>query len=728
MTTPKRVSRLRRLRQGASAAGLAVVCALLWALTPTASAQLGREPVALDADDIGGVVAGPNGAEAGVWVIAETTDLPTKFARIVVTDDAGRYLLPDMPPAAYNVWVRGYGLVDSAKVLARPGEPLDLNATPAPTPQAAAQYYPPNYWLSIMELPEGPDREAGARAGRCGLACHQMGGKATREISPETTAVLGPFESTAHAWQERVKGGPTGAFMSRFYERSGASVYPAWTDKILAGAVPPRPLRPRGVERNLVVTLWDWGAVNGFVHDQAPADRRNPVVPPGTLIYGPSQSHDMLVWLDPLTHDVGEIKVATRDTDLRVVPRDGLGGPFPQDPSGEIRRPSPYWPNEEIWNVASEPRSGQMDHKGRIWAGFRIRRDEKQPAFCRSESTNAFARYYPLDPRPNSNIGGKQTGFYDPETEAWTLIDVCWWFDHSYFASDADHTLYSGMNNVVGWLNTRLYDETGNEQASQGWCPAVLDTNGDGTITEWTEPDDPFDPTKDMRIDFTCYSVASSPIDHAAWCNGAGPQIVRIERGSDPPATCKAERYEVPLDHPATGARGLEVDSHGIVWVNFTNAEYMGSFDRSKCAVLNGPTATGQHCPEGWTFYRHPTDAVPNYEGTTIGTDRTYLINVDQFDTLGLGPDVPITYPENADALIAWLGEEETWVTLRVPYPMGAMFTKKLIGRIDDPLGGWKGRGMWSSTAHYAPWHIEGGKGTRGKLIKYQVRPDPLAK
>ena len=224
MTTPKRVSRLRRLRQGASAAGLAVVCALPLALTPTVSAQLGREPVALDADDIGGVVAGPDGAEAGVWVIAETTDLPTKFARIVVTDDDGRYLLPDMPPAAYNVWVRGYGLVDSAKVLARPGQPLDLNATPAPTPQAAAQYYPPNYWLSIMELPEGPDREAGARAGRCGLACHQMGGKATREISPETTAVLGPFESTAHAWQERVKGGPTGAFMSRFYERSGASV------------------------------------------------------------------------------------------------------------------------------------------------------------------------------------------------------------------------------------------------------------------------------------------------------------------------------------------------------------------------------------------------------------------------------------------------------------------------------------------------------------------------
>ena len=701
-----------------------IVCCLPW----IATTQDTQETVVIDTDDIGGIVTSTHGPEAGVWVVAETTDLPTKFARIVVTDDQGHYLLPDMPKANYNVWVRGYGLVDSVHVQGQPGMSLDLTAVIAPTPQAAAQYYPPNYWLSLVQLPEGPNRSRAAGAARCGLACHQMGGKATREISSETVAALGPFESTAHAWLQRVRSGPSGAFMSRFYGSMGPTLYPAWTDAILAGAIPAQPPRPLGVERNLVVSLWDWGAVNGFVHDQAPADRRNPVVKPGTLIYGPSQSHDMLVWFDPLNNREGAIKVPTRDTDVRVLPRDGLGGPFPQDPRGEIRLDSPYWPDEELWNVASEPRSGQMDHKGRIWSGFRIRRDEKQPAFCRSGATNKFARYFPLDPRPGSNIGGKQTGFYDPEMNEWTLIDVCWWFDHSDFATDADNTLFSGMNNVVGWINTRMFDETGDEQASQGWCPAVLDTNGDGVITEWTEPDEASDPTKDRRITFTCYSVGSSPIDHAAWCNGTGAQIVRIERGPNPPETCRAELYEVPEGHPATGARGIEVDSQGLVWVNFTNAEFMGSFDRSKCSVLTGPTATGQHCPEGWKFYRHDTAAVPNFEGTTIGTDRTYLINVDQFDTLGLGRNVPITYPENADALIAWLRDEESWVTLRVPYPMGAMFTKKVIGRIDDPEGGWKGRGLWSTTAHYAPWHIEGGKGTRGKLIKYQVRPDPLAR
>src|SRR5258705_5290798 len=65
--------------------------------------------------DIGGTVSGSKGPEAGVWVIAETTDLPTKFAKVVVTDDNGRFLIPQLPKANYQAWVRGYGLVDSAQ-------------------------------------------------------------------------------------------------------------------------------------------------------------------------------------------------------------------------------------------------------------------------------------------------------------------------------------------------------------------------------------------------------------------------------------------------------------------------------------------------------------------------------------------------------------------------------------------------------------------------------------
>src|SRR5688500_3750372 len=87
--------------------------ALLWTVgTRGAQAAAGA---AINSGHITGVVTGARGPEAGVWVIAETSDLPTKFAKIVVTDGQGRYLLPDLPSANYDVWVRGYGLVDSPK-------------------------------------------------------------------------------------------------------------------------------------------------------------------------------------------------------------------------------------------------------------------------------------------------------------------------------------------------------------------------------------------------------------------------------------------------------------------------------------------------------------------------------------------------------------------------------------------------------------------------------------
>src|SRR5438876_1600833 len=127
--------------------GLAI--AAVWAASAVElnAQQPASGPVAIDGDDIGGVVTGPSGPEAGVWVIAETTDLPTRFARIVVTDDQGRYVIPDLPRASYQVFVRGYGLVDSAKVSARPGQQINLTAEIAPNARAAAQVYPAAWWL-----------------------------------------------------------------------------------------------------------------------------------------------------------------------------------------------------------------------------------------------------------------------------------------------------------------------------------------------------------------------------------------------------------------------------------------------------------------------------------------------------------------------------------------------------------------------------------------------------
>src|SRR5690349_15366791 len=138
-------------RRVLSAAPVAALMAASLVVSMSAR-QAPTDAVAVDADDIGGVVTGAKGPEAGVWVVAETTELPTRFVRIVVTDDRGRYLLPDLPKANYGVWVRGYGLVDSAKVQTAPGKTLNLNAVVAPSPAAAAEYYPAIYWYSMLKV------------------------------------------------------------------------------------------------------------------------------------------------------------------------------------------------------------------------------------------------------------------------------------------------------------------------------------------------------------------------------------------------------------------------------------------------------------------------------------------------------------------------------------------------------------------------------------------------
>ena len=161
--------------------------------------------VAIDDDDIGGLVSGPGGPEAGVWVIAETRELPTRYAKIVVTDDQGRYVVPDLPKAKYRVWVRGYGLIDSAKIDAAPGQYVDLTAVLAPNDAAAAQYYPAIYWYSMLKIP--PVDQFGGKSdipknltqvdwlttikNQSCVGCHQLGQLATRTIP----AALGHFDN-----------------------------------------------------------------------------------------------------------------------------------------------------------------------------------------------------------------------------------------------------------------------------------------------------------------------------------------------------------------------------------------------------------------------------------------------------------------------------------------------------------------------------------------------------
>jgi hypothetical protein len=134
-------------------------------------------PFVVHAQEIRGVVSSPNGPEAGVWVIAETTDLPTKYAKVVVTDDKGRYLIPQLPKANYQVWVRGNGLVDSPKVSATPGKTVNLKARAAPSEKEAAQYYPGMYWYTMLNVPAKDQYRSRAASARL---LHQAGGRAHR--------------------------------------------------------------------------------------------------------------------------------------------------------------------------------------------------------------------------------------------------------------------------------------------------------------------------------------------------------------------------------------------------------------------------------------------------------------------------------------------------------------------------------------------------------------------
>ena len=263
---------------------------------------------------IAGTVTSANGPEAGVWVIAETNELDTKFAKIVVTDGRGRFLLPQMPDATYDVWVRGYGLVDSEKVTLSPGrEDAVLQAVIAPTPRAAAQFYPGSYWYSLIEPPAASEFPGTGNDGNginpamrtqshwvdnmkqgCQL-CHQLGNSATRVVQHRDE-----FDSTVAAWDHRVQTGQRGNQMSNVMNRFGREpaleMFADWTDRIASGEVPEAPPRPAGVEQNVVVTLWDWGQDTSFIHDEITTDKRNPRLNGGGPVYGVSagarQHHD----------------------------------------------------------------------------------------------------------------------------------------------------------------------------------------------------------------------------------------------------------------------------------------------------------------------------------------------------------------------------------------------------------------------------------------------------
>ena len=299
---------------------IAAIAVLLAACAVATASSEASTVVRIGENDLGGTVKSANGPEAGVWVIAETSDLPTKYAKIVVTDDQGRYLIPDLPKAGYSVWVRGYGLVDSAKVQATPGNRMDLTAVLAPSAAAAAEYYPAIYWYSLLKIPaksefpgtgiDGNGIDPGmktqtqwlstVKTNGC-MSCHALGTKGTRTIPKEFANM-----NSTEAWGRRIASGQAMNNMVTWAGRLGTgralAQWADWTDRIAAGELPyAQPSRPQGVERNVVLTLWDWTRPKAYLHDLIGTDRRNPTINANGKFYGATEnSTDWIPILDPM--------------------------------------------------------------------------------------------------------------------------------------------------------------------------------------------------------------------------------------------------------------------------------------------------------------------------------------------------------------------------------------------------------------------------------------------
>lgn len=714
------------IRQSRVRTSAVAAVAALASLTLIGAQQPRPAPVAIDADDIGGVVRGPSGPEAGVWVIAETRDLPVRFIRIVVTDDQGRFVVPDLPKARYRVWARGYGLVDGPKTTSEPGQQLTLTATPAPHAAAAAHYYPAIYWYSMLRIPTAAQFAArdgirenvtqqqwlGTMKNLSCVGCHQLGQLSTRTLP----ASLGTFASHEEAWNRRVQSGQAGSLMFGALNGlgpKGARMLGDWTERVAKGELPhAQPPRPQGVERNVVVTLRDWMNEKQYLHDLISSDRRFPTVNAYGPLYGsPEYSSDDMPILDPVRNTATTFRMPVRDPQMPLSLGPGHAAALTP------LQPSPYWGNEMLWETRANNHNSMIDRQGRVWLAAAIRGPEN-PAFCRAGSNHPSARIFPAD------RAVRHLAVFDPKSRKYTFVDTCYGTHHPQFGYDANDTLWtSGGGPVLGWLNTKMFLETGDAARSQGWTAFILDTNGNGRRDEYVEPNQPVDPAKDKRIAQGFYAVMPSPTDGSVWgaVMGNPGAILRVAPGANPPATALTEIYVPPA--PGFAIRGGDIDGNGVVWVSMGSG-HLGSFDRRKCkGPLNGPTATGEHCPEGWSFHQYPGPGFQNIGDNSA--ESSYYSWVDQHNTFGLGRNVPMSTGNLNDGLIAWA--DGRMVVLRVPYPLG-FYAKGFDGRIDDPNAGWKGRGLWAANGDRTPWLIEGGKGTRPLAAHFQLRPDPLAK
>ena len=447
-----------------------------------------------------------------------------------------------------------------------------------------------------------------------------------------------------------------------------------WTDRIAAGELPfAKPERPQGIERNVVLTLWDWSRPTAYLHDLIGTDRRKPTLYPNGKLYGsPEESTDYVPILDPVTHTATEVKHPVRD---------------PKTPSSkdDPMAPSPYWGDEPIWDSQTSNHNPMMDEKGRVWFTTRVR-PPANPDFCKKGSDHPSAKVFPLE---NAN---RHLSMYDPATGKFTLISTCFPTHHLIFAEDANNTLWTSAggpaSGVVGWLNRKMFEETGDEVKSQGWTPFILDTNGNGKRDEYVEPDQPVDPTKDKRVAASLLQRGREPGRRVRLGDVAG--IPRLRRARQPRSRSDAHRADGNLRAAVAGlwaARRRHRSQRRVLGVAGERPSR-----ELRPEQVQGPAQRAerdrQALPRRLDALSAARTAVQGRAGRR--QRRVELLHLGRLVRhVRAGQERADRHRQHERRALALV--DGKFVNLRVPYPIG-FFTKWVEGRIDDANAGWKGR------------------------------------
>ena len=638
----------------------------------------------VDKGSIGGVVVNSSGgkAEAGVWVIAETKSLPAPFRKIVVTDDQGRFLVPDLPEGEYEVWVRGYGLKDSERTKAVCGETVKLQVANAATPQEAAKIYPASYWTSLIQPPPMSELPAKYKSQDEWLATLRNGCNHCHELGmPQTRIYTTPKDWDAMFLRAKSMHQELDGLGREAVEKMLAD----WGSRIAAGEVPPAPPRPTGIERNVVISQWDWGFPESFVHDLISTDKRNPKLYPNGKVYGVDRTGGgRLLILDPVKNAVSWLQVEPRDK--------SHGYSLTKDYYHGQEEEQAYVGEDKEWMAS--PHNPMFDEKGRLWMTVQIRAGghDYYPAWAK----NTIVTDNPADVDTAYNLLSKngnnmQLGYYDTKTNKFVTVDTG--YNTHHLQLDWQGRIWTdGGGSAAGELDTKKLDLTNLETIK------ATEAGAQKTFMR-------IDPDTKKMIPGTGYGEAVSPVDGTVWysspvAGGPANKLYMVD-----PKTDKIKDY--PLPPPGRFPHGIDFSTDGNVWVS------LGS---GQLGRLNPKTGE-------WKFWDTPGLKFKGTGKETGSTDFPYYLWVDQFNVSGLGKDTVIETGTTSDAQFVFDPKKETFVVFHVPYPM-PYYARGLDGRIDDPNAGWKGRGLWMTYSSYLPRFTENRSGTVNHM---QIRPNPLA-